>query len=216
MTHHQAPLVVYSPLDSPINSMHGHICKQDGLREYYGQKSLDRQWMQMRSILTIKQGDGSPFKWVLMNDSDSFCITPELPSFLYDDPDCFWSNEVDDFRKDMPEFGKDFHKPLPQLAYQPPYFCSISAIEKMVHVASQIKMCPVCPFIDFFMVQLVYAANLKHKRYPLCASCETVTDLGMRTMQDCVSKRGATFLHAIKTKESLDMCLSSYRQSRGR
>jgi hypothetical protein len=218
-THHQCPVVVMSPIDSPIESMKGHICRQEGLRAYTGQKSLDRQWMQMRAMLEFNDRDGNPFQWFLLNDSDSLVLTPKLPDYLYEDKDAVWSNEVNDFRKPgeswqgQPPWPKDYHAGMPLIAMQPPYFLSRSAMERMVNVASSIKMCPICPFIDWYIVQLTVAAGLKHKPFPTGASCETSTELGIAVMSECISKRGATFIHSVKSKKSLDILTQVYNQT---
>lgn len=218
--HHQVPIVVMSPIDSPIETMKGHICKQEGLRAYIGQKSLDRQWMQMRTILEFNDASGKPFEWFLFNDSDSLVLTPELPKYLYEDQDTVWSNEVDDFRRPGqswqggPPWPLDYHKGLPLIAQQPPYFMHRSACQRMVNIASSIKMCPITPFIDWYMVQLTVKAGLKHKPFRNGASCETTTPNGIAVMSECIAKRGARFIHAVKTKESLDKILEVYNRTK--
>ncbi len=139
-----------------------------------------------------------PFKWYLMNDSDSFVLEPKLPDYLYKDTNTLWGNVVDDFRVNMPEFGPKFHLPLPQIAIQPPYFFSRQVLEKIVSQCGNIKACPTTPFLDWYFVQCCDKAHLKHSRYATCASCETVTDNGIAVMSECVSLRGATFVHSIK------------------
>jgi len=39
--------------------------------------------------VTLDQPD---WNWVLLNDADSFCLSPELPEYLYREPDTFWCN----------------------------------------------------------------------------------------------------------------------------
>ncbi len=218
--HHKIPIVVMSPIDSPITSMGAHICREEGLRGYTGQRSLDRQWMQMRALLEFNDKDGKPFQWFLLNDSDSLVLTPELPAYLYEDQEMLWGNKVNDFRKPgeswqgLPPWPMDYHKGHELVAIQPPYFLSRNAMERMVKVASAIKMCPICPFIDWYMIQLADEAGINHKSFHACASCETTTANGLAVMSECIIKRGATFIHAIKTQSALDACVAAYKKSR--
>lgn len=215
--HHQCPIVIMSPTDAPIESMKGHICRSEGYRAYIGQKSLDRQWMQMRALLEFNDKDGKPFQWFLLNDSDSFVFTEKLPDYLYHDKCIVWSNQVNDFRQpgqvweNLPPWPDDYHKGFPLVAMQPPYFLSRSAMERMVSVASSIKMCPICPFIDWYMVQLAVTAGLKHEGFRSGASCETSTGHGIAVMSERILKYGATFIHSVKSKSSLDQLVAVYK-----
>jgi hypothetical protein len=174
----------------------------------------------MRALLEFRQTNGEPFKWFLMNDSDSFVITPKLPDYLYKDG-IVWSNEVNDFRRPgeswqgQPPWPNDYHAGMPLIAMQPPYFLSRACMEKMVSVASQIKMCPICPFIDWYIVQLTVAARLEHRPFIGGASCETKTALGKLVMQECISQRNATFLHSIKSGDVMRKLVDVYNKSRG-
>lgn len=205
--HHECPVVILSPTDSQIHGIGPHICRVGGLRAYTGQKSLDRQWAQMKILLEY------PFDFYLMNDSDSFLITKEIPQYLYDRSDTFFSNEVDDFRVTMPQFGPNFHKPLPQLAYQPPYFMSRITLERLVAVSHKIIACPTCPFIDWGMVQVCYEAGVKHARFHLCASCENSTPLGKAVMRQQVSEHQAQFIHSVKTGEVMRDLVNLYHST---
>ncbi len=219
--HHNIPIVVMSPIDSPIESMGPHICRTEGLRAYIGQKSLDRQWMQMRAALEFNQADGTPFQWFLLNDSDSFVFTPELPAYLYEDPEIVWSNQVNDFRvpgeswQGLPPWPLDYHAGFPLVAMQPPYFLSRQAMQRMVDIASSIKMCPICPFIDWWMVQATITAKLKHSGFRTGASCETTTANGLAVMSQRVREYGATFIHSVKTQYALDQLTRVYKSVHG-
>jgi len=214
--HHQCPVIIMSPWDAPIEKMGGHICMQAGRRAYIGQDSLDRQWLQMREILKINDKDGRPFEWFLFNDSDSLVLTPELPSYLYEDKETVYSNEVNDFRvpgqswQGLPPWPTDYHAGLPLIAMQPPYFMSRECLKRMVSVASSIEMCPICPFIDWFIVQLTVAAGLKHKPFRTGASCETSTQLGIAVMSQRIRDHGATFIHSVKSESSLSALKKVY------
>jgi hypothetical protein len=214
--HHKLPLVILSPSDSQIHGIGPHICRHGGKRAYIGQDSLDRQYEHFKIMLDYE------FDFVLMNDSDSFVIEPNLPQYLYDNPDTVFSNQVDDFRKpgqiwpgNKEPWPDDYHAGYPLIAMQPPYFFSRVALEKIVATCKGIVACPICPFIDWYFVQVVYKAGLKHAPFKTGASCETVTPLGRRVMEQCIVERGATFLHAIKSQPALDICKNAYKRRNG-
>jgi hypothetical protein len=190
--HHELPIVIFSPLDSPINKMGPHICRHGGKRAYTGQDSLDRQLIHMRMMLEYD------FDFYLAHDSDSLLLSKEIPEYVYSHPYEVFSNQVIDPRINWPQFGPNFHKPLPAIAMQPPYFYSRDSLEKMVAVGPGIKMCPTCPFIDWYMVQLVYAAKLKHSRFMNCVSCGTSHPEGLDTALKAIAQ-GANFVHTSKS-----------------
>lgn len=211
--HHQLPVVVISPWDSPIKTMGPHICREAGQVAYIGQKSWDRQLAQLKTLLDY------PHHWFLLNDSDSFVLSPELPDYLYRDENTVWSNEVDDFRHPgevypghTEPWPLDYHKGLPLIAMQPPYFLSRKALEKIVKHAEGMVACPITPFIDWWWVPACDKAHVKHARYPGCASCENVTELGRAVMRQCVLERGANFIHSVKTKEVMEDLRHIYKR----
>jgi hypothetical protein len=207
MEHHGFPIVVVSPEDSPIEKMGGHICRYAGKRAYIGQDSWDRQHLQMKLLLEY------PFAWYLLNDSDSFVLPPKLPDYLYAEEDVVWSNEVDDFRKPGETWtgeggpvtwAADYHAGHPLIAMQPPYFMSRFALERMVKGGEGLVADPVTPFIDWYMVACAVKAGLRHKPFRSGASCETVTPNGEAVMSECIVKRGATFIHSVKSREVME------------
>lgn len=186
--HHQLPIVILSPWDSPIKEMGPHICREGGKRAYIGQESLDRQWEHMKIMLDYD------WDFALCNDSDSFLLNPEIPQILYNHPNEVFSNEVIDPRPDS-----GMHAPLPHIAMQPPYFFSRDCLKRMVAIGNTdvVKAHHVTPFIDWYYVQLVYAAGVKHSSFPKGMSCETRSEHGKSVMADRVRK-GAEFIHSVK------------------
>lgn len=213
--HHQCPVVVMSPSDSPVTSFGPHICwHESGQRAYIGQASLDRQFIQMRQLLDFRKDDGSGWDWFFMNDSDSVCLDAKFPDYLYEEEDVLWSNLVDDFRKPGGTFEgitwpNDYHAGLPLVASQPPYFLSRKAMQAMVDNYGKVRMCPITPFLDWSMVQMAHAAGVKLKPFRHGASCETKTTMGKAVMRQCIVERGAMMVHAIKTPEARDMCIAA-------
>lgn len=212
MEHHQVPIVIISPVDSQVHGIGPHICRAAGLRAYTGQKSWDRQYLQLKLLLEYPQ------KWFLLNDADSFVMTPELPAYLFEDDMTVFSNEVDDFRKPgeswqgLPPWPLDYHKGFPLIAMQPPYFLSRRALEAIVQHSEGLQACPITPFIDWFWVPACYAAGIKHRRFLTGASCETNTANGIAVMSQCVSERGATFIHAVKSGDVMRRLVELYRK----
>ncbi len=214
--HHQCPIVFLSPTDSQVHGMGPHICLTAGKRAYIGQLSWDRQQEQLEKLLQY------PFDWFLLNDSDSIVLTPELPSYLYEDPNTMYSNEVDDFRKpgetwpgvDHP-WPMDYHAGFPLIAMQPPYFISKAALTKIVNASRGLEACPITPFIDWWWIPACHAAGVNHKRFRTGASCETVTEHGIAVMSQCVREHGATFIHAIKSGKIMRHMQNLYNQRNG-
>lgn len=199
MEHHKAPLVIVSPEDSPVHHIGKHICRTAGKRAYIGQDSWDRQYLQLKLLLEYPQ------KWFLLNDSDSFVLTPRLPDYLFEDEDCVYSNEVNDFRSPgkPTEHGiiapDDYHEGFPLIAMQPPYFLSRKALEAIVANAEGLQACPITPFIDWWWVPACRVAGLEHKNFKNGASMGTGNSIGHKAMQRAVAIEGANFIHSVKT-----------------
>lgn len=149
--HHEAPFIVLSPSDSRIEKLGPHICRHAGARAYIGQASLDRQKNYLQILAEY------PYDWFLMNDSDSFCLSPKIPKYLYADPDSIYSNEVGEPRPHL--------SPYPKVAMQPPYWFSRKVLEKFLAVAEGIQAHPVTPYVDFYMLELAHKAEVAHKTF---------------------------------------------------
>lgn len=212
--HHEAPVVIVSPTDSPVHNVGPHHTRVAGEVAYIGQKSWDRQHAQLELLLEYPQ------KWFLLNDSDSFYVTPKLPAYLFERDDTVYSNQVNDFRIPGQRYVDatndvtwpvDYHKGYPLLAMQPPYFLHRNALEKIVKASKGLVACPITPFIDWWWIPAVYAAGVRHEGFRNCASCETVTANGIAVMSECVSLRGAEALHSIKSGAVKNLMLSLHR-----
>lgn len=184
--HHKQPVVILSPEDSKIERMGPHICRFGGKRQYIGAESLQRQQIQMKMLLEY------PFDWFLLNDSDSFCLSPEIPAYLYRQRGILWSNEVSDAMHTRP-----VGYPWPQLAFQPPYFCSREALELLV--TANVEADPKTPFIDWVMMAWAIATKCPHQNYPDGLSCPTSDRHTAGVMADHVLNHGKVMLHSVKT-----------------
>lgn len=197
--HHRCPVVIFSPDDSPIRrrDTDNLFFRFGGKRAYVGQDSLDRQVIQMKKLLAE-----FPQKWFLFNDSDSVCLSPRLPGWLYTDK--VWSNEVSDAMHDHKR-AADY--PWPHLAFQPPYFLSRDNVQKWIDAAEEIKADPNTPFLDWAFMAWTVHSKLPHSTFidqdgqPVGVSCPTRGyDPGTNAMEQAVWHHKAVFLHSIKDK----------------
>lgn len=209
--HHECPVVVLSPEDSPAN-VEGVENRYGGKRAYIGQDSLDRQRRHLEILLEY------PEKYFMIHDSDSVCLDPKFPDYLYNDPDVVWSNQVDDA---IPEHQSTFLEGWPHVAFQPPYFLSRSTIEAMLAIAYDPRCAasPVMPFIDYYMVQLTMVAGLRWARFLDSISCPIAHDPvtkpvlsdrdaatyknGFIIAMDAVRNGGSNILHSIKNPDAM-------------
>lgn len=151
--HHQCPVITLSPTDAPANIQHARVGnRQAGKNCYDGQQCLDRYDAYLRILLEYPQN------YFLFNDSDSFCLSPELPRRLYQE-DVFWSFI-------HPE-GRPHASPYPKVAFQPPLFLSRGAIERLLSVdRSKVPCHPVTPYPDWYWVALACECGLAYKTHP--------------------------------------------------
>lgn len=193
--HHEVPVIVMSPNDSRISKLESAptvITRHGGERAYIGQPSLDRQRIHLEIALEHQ------FPFYLLNDSDSFCLSPEIPKYLYEESNFFWSNEVGEPRPHA--------SPYPKIAMQPPYFVSHKNLEKMVAVAPKIAAHAVTPYIDWYMLALVCEAGLEHrsfwdkeKDFGTPHPTEAIARDPWEEMYDRVRNHGRVLVHPIKT-----------------
>lgn len=202
--HYDAPVVIMSPEDSPIRQIKVAptvICRSAGKRQYIGPLSLKRQVLQMRALLEF------PFDLFLMNDSDSICVSRDIPDYIWKEPDVLWSNEVSD---EMHQRGAGYR--YPRLAFQPPYIISRKNIERLLKVAPNVRPDVTTPFIDWFWMALAVTANVPHKNYRNGISCPTRNyPPGIDWMTRSV-RAGAAFLHSIKDKEVLMLMAEQHKR----
>jgi hypothetical protein len=217
--HHECPVVVLSPEDS-----HAHVAgvenRYGGKRAYIGQDSLDRQRRHLEILLEF------PETHFMIHDSDSVCLDPKFPDYLYNDPDVVWSNQVDDA---IPEHQDTFLEGWPHVAFQPPYFLSRSTIADMLLVADDPRCVasPVMPFIDYYMVQLTMCAGLRWARFLDSISCPIAHDPiskpvlsdrdaatyanGFKIAMQAVRSGGSNILHSVKNPVAVQQLVEARR-----
>jgi len=190
--HHGCPITVLSPADSPA-LLPVVDCRMGGKRAYIGQDCLDRMRIHLRIL--IAEHTENHF---LIHDSDSVCLSPKLPDFLYDEPDTLWSNLV---HNGIPEQQPGFPPGMPHIAFQPPWFMSRKTIKALLDVSEGCTVVnPILPFIDYWMVEMAIKGGIPWKPLPLAMSAPLSHDIwqanaeGLRQVRD----NGFIFLHSIK------------------
>jgi len=113
--HHGCPVLVLSPADAPVFIDHPQVtCRSAGMAGWKGAHTVFRQ------IEHWKIAAEFPYRYMLLHDADSVCLSRELPRYLYDSPDSwFWCNEI----------GTHY------LNYEPPYFFSRETMQKLIGIA---------------------------------------------------------------------------------
>jgi len=203
---HGCPVVILSPLDSQVK-IPPHICRHAGRRAYIGAESWIRQREHLRLLLEF------PHKYFLINDADSFCVSPKIPERLYSESEnTLWSNEVIEPRPHS--------SPYPKIACQPPYFLSRESLVKIIQAYRKVPVHPITPYIDYAMLAWACEAGLKHRAF---SELETRSDYVFHPVgpveYHCwqrldyrIRYNGCVFMHPIKTEEQFKMCRSSYEQ----
>lgn len=192
--HHKCSVVIFSPEDSKIEKMGPHICRFVGKRAYTGPESLVRQKLQLRALLEY------PFNWFLANDSDSVCLSPKIPDYLYQEPEVLWSNKVSDMMHVRPA-GYSW----PRFALQPPYFMARRVVERILSVADDVACEPQTPFIDWVMMAWAVASGCPNNNFRDGASYPTRNSPeGLHVMRTAVREHGKIFVHSIKDRLVLD------------
>jgi len=203
--HHKTSILVLSPADAPVQKIHNAKMIQTGEKGWIGPQTLERH----KKFLRVLLNQSADF--YLFHDADSVCLSPELPKYLFDNPDTHWSNEVLDTNPGPSR--------LPKIAMQPPYMFSRGVLKSLVrisstpaqsyvHVTAQGTMPLPTVCIDHLQLQLVYAANVPHRTFPDGASWETTSELGLNQMSEQVRAHGKVFIHQIKSKPVLDRLMA--------
>lgn len=214
---HECPITLMSPADSHAIIEHPRVtCRFAGYREgslsewndgrqvSVGQLSFERQRLQMIDLLA-----SSSENFFLMNDSDSVCLSAELPKYLYEQPDVLWANVVHDrIPHQRPAYGTEW----PTAAFQPPFFMSRWTMGRLLDQTDGVTAHPLCPFIDFYVMQLATKARLVWKAFPDGMSAPICTEPPwFEWAQFNVRHKGTVFIHDIKERRFLDPLVAARR-----
>lgn len=218
--HHGCDVLLLSPADAPVEiDRPGVTCCSAGKAAYFGQASLDRQRRHLELLLE------TDYTYFLLNDSDSVCLSPELPAYLYEQPEFVWSNEVKEMRPHA--------SPYPKIAFHPPYFLTRTTIERFLTV--NVKAHPITPFIDWYMVALTYESGLEHRAFPDGKSFPAwrhglipeTTQLGHNYVHEIEARgadggrrmaqqvgRGVVMVHSVKHPEVMTQLIAAHTRYR--
>jgi hypothetical protein len=147
-------------------------------------------------------------KHFLINDADTFCVSREIPAGFYAEPDVLWSGEIAESRP--------HESPYPKLAFQPPYFMSVSALSRFVEASRKVITHPITPYVDWWMNAVCHEAGLRHKPFVELehAPRNVVGDWSdlsdpWRILEYHIRHCGAVMMHPIKTKWQMELCLNA-------
>ena len=184
---HECPVVVFSPNDSRITSMRGHLCRWAGEREWAGRKSMLRQIDYYKILLEY------PWEHCMFFDSDSVCLSPEFPRYLYEE-DVLWSSEISDEMHARPE-----HYKFPRIAFHPPWFFSRGLLTRLLNTFDTlIPFNHQTPVIDWMLMVQCEIFGIPHKGFPLSFSLPTDNPGWPRDKAMKLVREGAEFLHTVK------------------
>lgn len=209
-THHECPLTIISPEDSQV-VIPGVECRFAGKRDGSvltvqipgepveriitgGQLANDRQVAQLKLLLTY------PEEWFLMNDADSFCLSPQIPRYLYNRPDTIWCGVAND--PNEPAYvGANLPADFPRFALQPPYFTHRNVIERMLLTTPTYD--ERFPWIDHFMMHMAYLAQVRFVNFDdgYGADLDRYPE-NLPPAVRAVRYQGKVFIHSSKCKTS--------------
>jgi len=205
-THHERPILLLSPEDAPVTLEHTGIAYASaGGKGWKGPQTIHRQVAHWRLALEYE-----PYAhWFLLNDSDSMCLDPQLPDYLYADPNMVWANVLCHEN----EHQEDDHPNL-----NPPYFMSRHVLQQLLDKAEEIREdIPQDAFlephdwgqaIDGFYTHLV--SDLLHIPFETYPDGATTWPRGRQEVLD-LTQKGAIFIHGIKDSQDLGLCLMHHK-----
>jgi hypothetical protein len=199
--HHGCPVLVLSPEDAPVQIDHPYItCRSAGKACYIGRDALERQREHLKII------DEFPQSWFLLHDSDSVCVTPELPSYLYRDPSIVYGNEVDALYYIRPHGATAEEQRLFNFTYQPPVFLSHDALKKMLAVADEAmaEVPAYAQMIDYWFAALARHAGLTIRPYYGNVSRPIWTFDEAVFVRSMIERQKTVMIHSVKERQILN------------
>lgn len=193
---HGCPITVMSPDDSRV-VIDGVDCRFAGDRRAslvtnhrgetvsVGQGSIDRHRAHMEILLSYSEN------FFFMCDSDSFCLSPQFPDYLYRAPGTAWCNLVPN---PIPEHHVDG---LPDTAMHPPWFFSRGVIERLLAADKHVTVNPAVPFIDDWLKRCAVYGGIDMQRFPDGFAGDIDRNGSIMHAERCV-KAGAIFIHSAK------------------
>ena len=164
-THHERPVTILSPENSKVVIKHPQVeNRHAGKQAQYGLDANQRMLAHMKILLEY------PDQYFLMHESDSVCLDPRIPDYLYRErEDVLFAN----CGHAMPYNAECSPEGCPALSFQAPWFMSRKVMETLVSVAPFVPR-PVANnargavewWVDLYLAQLTHEAGLGHKSFP--------------------------------------------------
>lgn len=159
--HHECPVTFLSPEDAPCSITYSYERvdnRHAGKRGQLGPDAWERHLAFLKILLTY------PENHFLIHESDSLCLDPKIPDYLYAAPDVVWSNTGVSTEDHWPGFPADSLK----MSFQAPWFFSRKIIEAMVHVAPEVPYHPNLEWVDLYLSRLTETADLPWRGFEKC------------------------------------------------
>jgi hypothetical protein len=206
--HHEQPVLVLSPADAPV-VMPGVEYQAAGLRAYTGQTSLERQREHLNILLE------RPERYFLLHDSDSVCLEPVLPEYLYASPATVFYNAspTKRFVESNGPRAKGWNEKVPW-AFQPPLFFDREALERMLAVSDEAMwtLPGWAKLIDWYFPLMAQLAGLDSKPFPDGISRPIWAPYEIARVYAMVRTRGFVFLHSVKDPTVLDVMVAAHAE----
>lgn len=207
--HHGHDVLLLSPVDAPVYIDHPQVvCRTAGNNAYNAEAAaFGRYGPQFRALLDHHAD------WYLLNESDSFCLDPEIPPYLYKDEKVVWSNYADPFgfmeMNGESDMGHEYPKHYPVM--QAPWFLSRRALEGMVAVHDQAyePLPTYAKFIDWWFHTATHLAGFDHNEY----GAGGITHAWEPNLVVAVSN-GAVMVHGAKEPGVRQAVLEAYERRR--
>lgn len=209
--HHDAPVLVLSPADSPVE-VEGVECRSAGERAYTGEVSVRRQREHLGILLDY------PAAFYLLHDADSVCLSPELPAYLYEQPEMVFYNASPTARF-LARAVRDPGERHPwaerfPVVYQPPLFFSRASLEAMLAVSDRAiaALPPFAQLIDWYFEAMCQEAGLVTRAFPDGVSRPIWHPYEIARVYAMVRLHGYVFLHSVKAKEALEVFVAGHAE----
>lgn len=202
--HHGCPVLVLSPTDEPATiDFPGVECRTAGLDAYIGPESLERHREQMSVLVEY------PAKYILLHESDSVCLEPRLPAYLYENDKVVWGNSIDTREHHERNDGLAAHDRFP-IALQAPWFFTRDALVDMMTVfdAAAEVLPDYAKYIDWWFVEAARMAGLELKTFPDGVSQPIWSAEEVERVRPMVVD-GVNMVHSVKSKEALAILVAA-------
>jgi len=206
-------VLLLSPVDEPVYVSHPQVtCRSVGPNDYNGDLSVERYKQQISALADYD------VDWFMLNESDSFCLTPNLPDYLYGDPDLVRANYANPWN-----WINTNNDPQPMAtlmvhdtAMQAPWWFSRRALLRMIDVmdAAWDGCPPYAKFIDWWFHHAPHLAGLRHESYGLGGTTWPISGAeGAAAIRHKIVE-GAVMVHGVKDDVALAGILQAYEERR--